>query len=209
MVSKAQIFNLALGALLLQRQVTNADTDKGNDLNVLRTNWDTALRVTLQDMDLDATSSSANLELLVTFDQGATPPPQWFYGYKYPKNCAFFRRIQSCVRTDSRDTHIAKRIAIYQAQKTIFTNQANAIGEFIPFDLPLQALSAAAGLTIAYRLAILSAPLVVGKGSKSLIENIGKSYIISKAEAQGQDERESFSFEDDATISEFVAARLS
>lgn len=209
MVSKAQIFNQALGALLLQRQISDPSTDKSNEAKVLQGNWGIALRTTLEDLDLDATSTQSQLELVTTFDQTLNPPPLWFYAYKYPNNCAFFRRIQSCVRTDSRYTHIAKRIAIHQGQKVIFTNQLSAIGEFIPFDLPLAALSANAALAVAYRLAILSSPLIVGKGSKTLIEQIGKSYVITKAEAQAQDERESFSFEDDATISEFVAARLS
>ncbi len=204
MVSKAQIFNQALGALLLQRQISDPATDKSNEAKVLQANWDLALRMALTDMDLDATSTQAQLELIVK-----DPVHGWCYAYKYPNNCAFFRRIQSCVRTDSRDTHIAKRIAIYRAQKVIFTDQANAIGEFIPFDLPLASLSASAALTVAYRLAILSSALVVGKGSKTLMGEIAKSYIVSKAEAQAQDERESFSFEDDRIISEFVNARLS
>lgn len=204
MFSKAKFFNLACGALLLQRQIIDPDNEKSNEAKVLNTHYDVALYSTLADMDLDSTSSQALLELKAT-----DPIHGWKYAYKYPDNCAFFRRIQSHVRTDSRDTHIAKRVAIFNRQKVIFTNKADAIAEFIPTDFPLNALAASAGMPIAYRLAILSAPLATGKGAARLIVDIEKKYVIAKMEAQQQDERENFSFESEATMSEFVHDRLS
>lgn len=211
MFTKAKIFNLALGALLLQRQVVNADTDKNNECNVLRTWYDIAIRGTLEDMDLDGTSTAGTLELVATFDPLETDPVEfpWKYAYKYPSNCAFFRRIRSCSVVDNRTTHVPKRVAIYNAQKVIFTNEENALVEYIPFDVPLQSLSANAGLAIALKLAILAAPLVTGKGAKSLMTEIAKSYIVAKAAAQAQDERENFVFVDESITSEFVEARLS
>ncbi len=209
MYTKAKIFNLALGALLLQRQVANADTDQSNEAKVLNQHWDVALRSTLEDLDLDSCSAPVQLELMVTFDVNANPAPLWLYAYKYPSNCAFFRRIRSCVRTDAKQTHIPKRVGLYNNQKAIFTDMASAVAEIIPTDLPLSVLSATAGLAVAYRLAVLSAPLATGKGAAKLVEQIAKSYIVTKAEAQAQDERENFSFQDDAVISEFVNARLS
>ncbi len=211
MYTKAKIFNLALGALLLQRQITNADTDKTNEAKVLLNWYDIALRSSLEDMDLDSTSSSEILALVEEFDPLEVDPIEfpWRYAYKYPSNCAFFRRIRSAAVVDNRTTHIPKRVAIHSGQKVIFTNEENALVEFIPFDVPLQSLSANAGLAIAYKLALLSAPLITGKGAKSLMANIEKQYIIAKAAAQAQDERENFSFVDEAVTSEFVEARLS
>jgi hypothetical protein len=55
--TKAGIFNLALGALLLNRQVTNADTDTSNEARVLRTHYDLALFSALEDLDLDSTAT--------------------------------------------------------------------------------------------------------------------------------------------------------
>lgn len=203
MFTKAKFFNLALGALLLQRQISQPETDQSNEAKVLNTFYDIAWRGSLADMDLDSTSSQIMLQLLAV-----DPIHAWKYAYKYPENCAFFRRIQSCVRTDSRQTHIPKRVAIYKGQKVILTNQINAIAEFIPSDFPLSSLAANAGLAISYRLAVLAAPLATGKGAQRLIEAIEKKYVIAKTEAQQQDERENFSFESEATMSEFVAARL-
>lgn len=209
MYTKAKIFNLALGALLLQRQVANADTDQSNEAKVLNQHWDVAFRSTLEDLDLDSCSQPSPLELMVTFDLNASPTPQWLYAYKYPSNCAFFRRINSTARVDCRTTHIPKRVGLYNGSKVIFTDEINAVAEIIPTDLSLTVLSATAGLCIAYRLALLAAPLATGKGAAKLVEQIGKNYVVTKAEAQAQDERENFVFEDESVTSEFVNARLS
>lgn len=209
MYSKATIMNLALGALLLQRQITNPDTEQSNEGKILNTWWDIAYRTTLEDLDLDSTSSQMQLSLVAKFDPNAVPRiSQWCFAYKYPSNCAFFRRIQSCQIIDNKESHIPKRIGIYNGQKVIFTDHCNAIAEFVPYDLPIGTLSANVGLAIAFRLAMLSAALVTGKGAKGLIGDIEKKYVMAKAEAQAQDERENFSFSTDATISEFVQERL-
>lgn len=202
MHSKAKIFNLALGALLLQRRVTDADTDPSNEAKVLLTHYDVALNATLEDLDLDSTSTEEILELIE-----ADPNDNWLYAYKYPTNCAFLRRLQSPVLTDNRTTHIPRRVAIHNGVKVIFTDKEEAVAEYVSYDVPLNSLSATAGLAIAYRLAMLSAPLITGKGAKALIDSIEKKYIATKAEAQEQDRRENFNFVDDDIASEFVEAR--
>lgn len=203
MFTKAKFFNLALGALLLQRQVINADNDQSNESRTLNNFYDVGLYSTLADMDLDSTSTLKQLEL-VAFE----PIHGWRYAYKYPSNCAFFRRIKSHVRQDSRQTHIPKHVAIFNGQKVIFTDKPDAIAEYIPTDFPISSLAAQAGLAISFRLAILAAPLATGKGARALIADIEKKYVVAKAEAQQQDERENFTFESEATMSEFVAVRL-
>lgn len=205
MVTKAQIFNLALGALLLQRQIVNPDTDTSNEGKVLTTWYDIAFRSAIADMDLDSTSNLVTLELVAK-----CPIKHWEFAYKYPSNCAFFRRIRSCqVGPDGRYTAIPKHVAMYNGQKVIFTNQCEAVAEIITFDFNLSHLSPNAALAVAYRLAVLSAPLATGKGAQKLIQDIAKSYQVAKAEAQAQDERENFNFNSEAVESEFVAARLS
>ena len=202
MYTKAKIFNLALGALLLQRRIVEAETDPSNEAKVLLTHYDTAFRAALQDMDLDSTSSQKDLEKIED-----EPNDLWLFSYKYPNDCVFLRRIQSTVDTDSRATHIPKRVAMKDGVKVIFCNLEEAIAEYISKDVPLHSLSANAGLAIAYKLAILAAPLVTGKGAKSLIEAIEKKYAVAKAEAKSHDRNENLNFEEESTISEFVHAR--
>jgi hypothetical protein len=202
MHSKAGIFNLALGALLLVRRITDTDTDASNEAKVLNTHWDTAFQSSIADLDLDSCSTEVTLELIEV-----DPTDNWKYSYKYPTKCAFFRRIVSATTIDNRSTHIDKRITIRSGVKVILSNEEDAVAEIISSDVPLASLGASAGLAIAYRLAAMSAPLVVGKGAKTLIESIEKKYVVAKAEAQEQDRRENFSFADDDVISEFVEAR--
>ena len=206
MYTKEKIFNLALGALLLQRQINNAETEKSNEANVLRSHWEVALFSTLEDLDLDETSSPVPLELIDVY-----PNAQWNFVYKYPTNCAFFRRVQSCFVMDNRTTHISKRVGVYTKDgltlKAIFTNKENAVGECVMKDIPLSILSANAGIAVYLKLAMLSSALVVGKGAARLIKDIETRYVIAKSKAQEKDSRENFNFESDALQSEFVEAR--
>ncbi len=206
MYTKAKIYNLALGALLLQRVITDTVTDQSNECKVLNTHYDTALRSTLEDMDLDSTSSQRALELLATDDEDY---PEWTYIYAYPSACAFLRRIKSVAVMDNRTTHIPKRVGMYGTRKAIFTNEALAVVEMIQHDLPISSLTATAGLVVAYRLALLSAPLIVGKGADRVRKQIQENYILAKAEAQEQDRRENFNYTDPEVESEFVEERLS
>jgi len=203
--TKIKIYNIALSALLLSRQIIDIDTDPNtNEINVLNTFWDVALESTLQDLDLDSTSQPITLELLEALED-----EPWEYAYKYPNNCLFLRRIQSGMVTDVRSTHISKRTGIHDGQKVIFTNESQAVAECVPKDVPLEALNAMAGMAVAYRLAILSAPLIVGKGAKALKRDIETYYALAKSEAQETDSLENFNYEAEWQRSEFVEARLS
>lgn len=202
MFTKAKIFNLALGALLLTREISDADTESTTEAKVLRTHWDIALRKTLQDLDLDSTFSTVPLELFAT-----NPNELWLYAYKYPSNCSFFRRIVSNAKKDNRTTQIPRQIGIHAGVKVIFTNQAEALADIITHDFNLQVLNPSAGLAIAYHLAYLSKALIVGKGANELRKTIWQDYITAKSEAQEHDSLENASFDEDAVVSEFVEAR--
>lgn len=204
MYTKAQIFNLALGALLLERRTTNADTDTASEVKTLRTYWDGAWSNVLEDLDLDSTSTVKTLELVT-----ANPNDLWGYAYKYPSDCAFFRRIQNGSLKDKRSNQIARRIAIHEGQKVIFTNQEDAICEYISTGVLVGHLSASAGIALAHKLAWLASALVTGKGSAKLADSLQAKYIQFKAEAQEKDRLENFNFEDPEDTSEFVEERLS
>jgi hypothetical protein len=195
---------LALSALLLKRQISDVDADSSSEIKVLNTHYETAFNATLEDLDLDATSGIKTLELLEE-----EPNTLWSYAYKYPTNCVFLRRIRSPVLKDNRTTQIPRKTGIHSAQKVIFTNEPEAVIEYIPDDVPLAALSPNAGLAIAYRLAILSSNLIVGKGSVKIKEDIQKSYLLARSEAQEHDRLENANFDEDSVTSEFVEARTS
>jgi hypothetical protein len=200
--SKAQIYNLALGVLLLSRRIIDVDTDTTNECKILNLHYDIALAATLADLDLDSTSTQVAASLLEE-----QPTDLWLYSYSYPSDCALLRRIQNSVTVDNSYTHIPKRVSILDGVKVILTNQVDAILEYVSTDVPISSLSPMAGMAVAYRLAILSAPLVTGKGAKALIESIQKNYALVKAEAQEHDRNENFEFVDPIVTSDFVRER--
>jgi hypothetical protein len=209
MYSKVKIFNLALGALLLTRNLTDTTVDASNEGRTLKLHWDIALRSALEDMDLDSTSTQANLSLVAT-----DPVHGWRFAYLYPKDCAFFRRIlvhnhHLQAEPESRYNNEPKHVCMFNNQKVIMAHKECAIGEYIQTDFPLTSLSATVGMAIAYRLAILSAPLIVGKGATALRKEIASLYVTTKAEAQQQDQRENHRWIDPALESELVAVRTS
>ena len=201
--SKVEIYNLTLSSLLLAKEIEEIETDTSNEVRVLNIHWKTALESTLKDLNLDSLSTPITLELITTLDEGL-----WTYVYKYPTNCAKFRRIQSSVITDNRRTHIPKRIGMYQGQKVIFTNEYQAIAECMPKDIPLSSLDANVAMCVVNALAILCVPLVTGKGAKLLRDSLKADYAYLKAEAQEEDADENFNYEEDSLRSEFIDARL-
>ncbi len=202
--TKTEIYNLALSALLLGEEVSEIDTSTTNSVLVLNRFWDIALQATLQDLDLDSLSQPITLELIEKLEN-----EPWTYVYKYPTNCAFLRRIESLFPTDNKSTHISKRTGIFNGQKAIYTDESEAVGECIPKDAPIEAFNAMAVLAVAYKLAFLSAPLLVGKGAKTLRKEIKEDYVIAKIEAQETDSLENFNYESESQRSELVEARLS
>lgn len=203
MYDKTKIFNLALGALLLQKELTNADSDTSKEARILRTHWEPAFFAALAELDLDSTMSTVTLELLAT-----DPNDLWAFVYKYPSTCAFMRRIVSAVTKDDDSTAIKKNTGVYSGKKAIFTNEQYAMIEMIPKDVPLISLNAEAGLAVAYKLAYLSAPFFVGKGARLIRDQINHEFLTNKLLAQANDKSENHNFESAALQSPFVRARL-
>lgn len=204
MYTKAKIFNLALGALGLNKQIIDVDSDTSRENLVLKVHYETALRAALEDMDLEATASQKTLELITQ-----EPNVLWLYAYKYPSNCTFFRRIQSGVVKDTKSTRIKYTIKNHNGTKAIYTNEANAVGEMITDDFNLSLLSSNAGLAIAYKLAWLSSSLIAGKGASAIKATIEKSYALALGNAQEHDQNENQQFDDPEVQSEFVEERIS
>jgi hypothetical protein len=201
--TKAKIYNLALNALLLQRQTTDPDTDVSNEVVALNNVYDTALESTIADLDLDGHTTDVTLSLIES-----DPTTDWSYSYTFPTTCVVFRRIRSSALKDNKTTRIPLRILIDGGVKVIYTNQVSAEAEVILSTVAINLWSAHAALCLAYRLAILGSTLVVGKGARTLREELEGRYVRSKAEAQEQDHRDNFNFTDPEVDSEWVQQRL-
>lgn len=204
MYEKVDIYNLTLAHLLLIKRTSDPDADNSKEIQVLNSVYQAAFLKTLEELDLDSTSTQMNMELVAE-----DPNDLWSFAYKYPSKCVRFRRLQSPVVRDTRDTQIPKNIRIYNGTKCIFTDEDSAIAEFISSDTKLSALSASAGLALSYKLAILSAPLIAPKIAIKLMSELNKFYLVAKEEARLLDHEESHTFETDEEMSEFVRERTS
>lgn len=204
MFDKVTIFNLALDALLLTTRIIDADTDTIPQAKVLRQMYPIALAKTLGDLDLNATATKVELEQ-VDID---ADNPHWQYAYKYPVNCAKFRRLVSPFVQDNATTRISSETATLDGIRIIYTNETEAWASIQGKDIPLSSLNASAGLALANQLAILCSSLIVGKGAADLRKSIQTNYILFKAEAQELDMEENIDTTPDEFSSEFVNARL-
>lgn len=205
MYGKADIFNLALNALLLTKQINDADNDPSREATILRLNWKPAVAKTLEDLDLNKTKIVRALELIE-----ADPNDFWSYAYKYPSNCAFFRRIRSQVIKDTRSTKIPLEIGtLPSGVAAVYTDEAEAYGEYIPSDFNTAILSASAGLALGNMLAYLCTSLLTGKAAPKTRQEIMMNYRLFKAEAQELDANENTNYDTDEEMSEFVSERMS
>lgn len=204
MLSKPEIFNLALSQLYLTKEITDAESDPSKEARTLRLRWPQAWAKVLEDLDLNATVSKHTLEL-----HSIDPNPLWGYAYKRPPKCAFFRRIENCSRIDNEDTKIPHETGILNGIPVIFTDECKAIGQFISTDVPLGALNPSACLALASMLAWLSPNLIVGKGAQKIRAEIMENYRIFKSEAQEHDARENERFFNPYEESSFVRERIS
>ena len=102
-----------------------------------------------------------------------------------------------------------KRVANYNGQKAIFTNEYQAVAECVIEDINIDIINPMGRLTIATKLARLSAPLNVGKGAKKLRDSLERDYVMYKMESQETDRLENFNYPTDSEISEYVEVRTS
>jgi hypothetical protein len=204
MATKVQIYNLALSALLLTKEIEEIDTDTSNEVRILNLHWNLAFESTMQDLNLNSIKSKIPLELIEELDDTYN----WTYAYRYPSNCIFLKRLVSCARVDSIRTAIDKEIGEYEGEKAVFTDEVEAVAECITNNFPITMLNPMAALAVAYKLAMLSAPLITGKGARALKESLKLDYVMAKSDAQETDHYENQNFEHESVRSEFVAARM-
>lgn len=205
MSSKTNIYNLALSALLLSRQVVETESEKvTNEVRVLNQLWDSALASVLQQLDLDSLSETIDLELIEELEDDT----HWAYVYKYPSRCIFLRRIKTVLLKDTIRSRLELRVGIRNGAKVIYTNEYQAQIECICNDVSLAYISPSTELAIAYKLAYLACPLLVGKGAKTLREEIKQNLLIYMMDAKETDVNENFIYETPEQQSEYVAARL-
>lgn len=203
MVNKTLIFNIALDALSLNVITNNADTDMNLNVKKLRVFYPLALSKTLSDLDLNKTAIKYKLELMANVTH-----PHFNYVYKYPSDCAKFRRIVTPTPIDNKETRVPARTETIDGVDVIVTDQPEAWAEIIPINLNLSVLNPSAALALGHQLAILSSSLITGKGADVKKRELRQIYSYYAAEAAEDDANENVDTTPAEFESEFIQARL-
>lgn len=125
MASKTEIVNLALIHLAVGKEISNIETEQSTEAKTARQIYNICLDKVLSDFEWPFATKIVALSLVEE-----QPNTEWWYSYRYPTDCLFFRRILSGERTDSRQTRAPYRIASDSQGTLIFADMQDAEAEY-------------------------------------------------------------------------------
>jgi len=133
--SETEIANLALGHLGQSVEISNLRTQRTPAAIALRTIYDTCRRMVFRATPWSFAHKIGALGLVSTYgvDDGH-PTSEWKYAYERPSDAVMFRKIQSGIRNENRQSRIpykeSRGFMRTGGGIFIFTDQPEAIGEW-------------------------------------------------------------------------------
>lgn len=184
MTSQIETVNLALGHLL-RAPIQDLEEDS-SEATVADQFWDNTLGQVLRDFPWPAYSRTVALSPV---EHEST---KWVYCYRYPADCAFFRGIESAVRNPSSRQRIPYRIGSDSEGKVIYTDQAEAVGEYTVRDINTGAMDEDFAMAVSWRLAAYMAPQLAEKEPMKVRKACFEGYAaeLSKAQANAANEEQ-------------------
>lgn len=200
MPSTTEIANMAISHLGVGTRILNLETEKSAEAAACRTFFDMARDKCLRDFHWPFATRIEALGLIEEL-----PNNEWGYSYAYPSDCLMFRKIQSGLRNDSRQTRVSYREAQKADQKVIFTDMPNAIGEWTIRYEDTANWPADFILAFSYLLAHFVAPRLTGGDPFKLGEAALAKYSLEIGNAKANSSNEDQP--DEEVESEFIRAR--
>lgn len=200
MASITQICNLALSHLGVGKELSNVDTDKGEEASACRRFFELSRDATLGDFAWPFANKFAALGLIEE-----DPTEEWAFSYAYPSDCLRLIRIIGGIRNDNRQTRVPFKIGNSAATRLIYTDADDAEVEYtVRVEDPI-VYPADFTLALSLRIASYIAPRVTGGDPFKLGERALRLYLgqIDQAKASALNEMQ---VEEDPQ-SEFVRAR--
>ncbi len=179
MSSPAEICNRALSHLGSSKEISNLMTDASSEAAACRRFYEPARDEVLRDFAHPFTTTIAALA-----EVEQSPNDEWDYSYRYPSDCMMFRKIQSGVRNDRRETRVPMRIGRDATGRLIFTDQANAIGEYTYKETDISKWPIDLQNALSFLLAAYIATRVTGGDPFKLGEAALKKYMMMKTKAE-------------------------
>lgn len=200
MSSDAEVCNRALSHLGSTKEISNLTTDASAEAASCRRFFQPARDEVLRDFAHPFTTTIVSLGLVQT-----NPNNEWNYSYRYPSDCMMFRKIQSGVRNDRRETRVPYRIGKDSTGKLIYTDEVNAIGEYTFKETDISKWPIDLQNALSLLLASYIAPRVTGGDPFKLGEGALKKYFMMKTKAENNALNEEQP--DPPPDSEFIAER--
>lgn len=179
MSSAAEICNRALSHLGSTKLISNLDTDRSAEGLACRQWFVPSRDEVLRDFAHPFTTNIAALGLVAT-----SPNNEWDYSYRYPSDCMMFRKIQSGVRNDRRETRVSYKIGRDSTGKLIFTDEASAIGEYTFKETDISKWPIDLQNALSFLLATYIAPRVTAGDPSKLGERALSFYLSMKNKAE-------------------------
>lgn len=199
--SETVICNLAISHLGSGKTIANVETEKSQEAASCRIFFDLARDATLEDFPWSFATKIMALDLIEE-----DPNDEYDFSYRYPSNALKFIKIQSGIRNDNRQTRVTYKIGYDSTGKIIFTDQDDAIGEYIIRVSDVALYTQSFCIALSYRLAAFIAPQIVGvanaaSASKLMLDLYQMS--LTRAQANNLNEQQP----DDTSVGEFIESR--
>lgn len=200
MPTDTEISNLSLSHIGIGVEIAALETESSEEAGACRRYFTQARNEVLRAFPWSFATQIIAIALIET-----DPNTEWGYSYRYPTDCIFFRRIQSGNRNDSRQSRIAYKIAQDSNARLIYTDQADAVGEYTISVTDTKYFPPDFVSALSLLLASYIAPRLTSGDPFKMGELAMKRYIVQKSIAQGNSANEEQP--DEIVEGEFITGR--
>lgn len=199
--SKTRIVNVALGRIGVSKQISDVDTENSELARLARSFFEDDLAYVIRDFPWPFLRKFGALNLV----DGAQDDPvnyDWVYSYRYPDDCAYFRRItREGMRNDPTPPPFV--IGSDDQGRLIYTNEELAFGEWTKQVTDCSTLDPITASAVSWKIGASFAPSQ--SRIKGMMETCLQMYMMdqSRAEARALNESQ----QEQPLNSEFESSR--
>jgi len=186
--------------------IQNLTTSKTPEANTFRMLYDTVRRATLRDFPWGFAHKIAPLGLVTERGEDAShPTEEWIYSYRQPADCLMFRKIQSGIRNDNRQSRVPYKTSKDADGVLIFTDKEDAVLEYTIDMVQVEMYPDDFVLAFSLRLAMYAAPKICGEDPFKMGQRAANMYRYEIERAMNNNSNEQQ--DEEMPESELVRAR--
>lgn len=175
--SDTGICNMALGHIGTGKVIANLTSESSREAVACRTFYETARDEVLRDF---AWPFATKIEALAEVEED--PNEEWAFSYREPSDCLMFRKIQSGIRNDNRQSRVPFRKGGDSAGGLIFTDKEDAIGEYTRRVTQVEFYPPDFKTLLAYKLAGYIVPLLSAGDPSKIRDSMAALYQMKRGE---------------------------